>query len=113
LFQPFPLLRCIDGLRSLGRSGQPGTALTNSQLSLDNYPLLGGRGQSLSFLRSYPGYKEGSPGNRPVINYQVTWDGGGLDENNQPLNNVLFFNRPFTNFTSTVVNGLRKNTAIL
>jgi hypothetical protein len=91
----------------------PSTALPISQLSLDNYPLLSGRGQSLSFLRSYPGYKEGSPGNRPVINYQVTWDGGGVDDNNQPLNNVLFFNRPFTNFTSSVVNGVRKNSATL
>src|SRR2546430_10482630 len=91
----------------------PGTALTNSQLSLDNYPLLGGRGQSLSFLRSYPGYKDGSPGNRPVINYQVTWDGGGVDDKSQPVDNVSFFNRPFSNFTSTVVAGVRKNSAVL
>jgi hypothetical protein len=91
----------------------PTVKIDTSQLSLDNYPLLGGQAQSTSFLRAYPGWREGTPDNRPVINYQVTWDGGGLDANNLPISNVSFVNRAMTNFTSTVVDGVRKNSAIL
>lgn len=91
----------------------PTIPLTTAELSLDNYPLLNETAQSTSFLRAYPGWKEGTPDNRPVINYQITWDGGGVDSNNQPLDNVTFVNRDLTNFTSTVVDGVRKNSAIL
>lgn len=94
----------------------PDANLPQSQLSVDNYPLLGVSAQAQTFLRAYPGWKQGTPGNRPVINYQVTWDGGGLDDaTQQPVNNLSFVNFTFTpgTFTSTVVNGVRKNTAIL
>jgi hypothetical protein len=91
----------------------PSTVLGLSQLSLDNYPILGVQAQATSFLRAYPGWKVGSPGNRPIIDYTVTWDGGGVDGSNQPLDNVSFVNRQLTNFTSVVVNGVRENSAIL
>lgn len=93
----------------------PTVKLSNAQLSLDNYPVLGTVAQSQTFLRAYPGWKQGTPGNRPVINYQVTWDGGGVGENDQPVNNLSFVNFNFVpgSFTSTVVGGVRKNTAIL
>ena len=91
----------------------PSTKLDNTQLSLDNYPILGLQAQATSFLRAYPGWRQGTPDNRPIINYQVTWDGGGLDNNNQALANVSFVNRQLTNFTSVVVDGVRKNSAIL
>jgi hypothetical protein len=35
--------------------------LSSTQLSLDNYPLLGVQGQAQTFLRAYPGWKQGSP----------------------------------------------------
>jgi len=91
----------------------PDTVIPTNQLSLDNYPLLGSTAQSTSFLRAYPGWNQGTPDNRPIINYQVTWDGGGVDATNQPIDNVSFVNRPLTNFTSTIVDGVRKNTATL
>jgi hypothetical protein len=91
----------------------PDVSLPNAQLSVDNYPLLGVQAQATTFLRAYPGWREGTPDNRPVVNYRVTWDGGGLDANDQPVNNVSFVNRALTDFTSTLVNGVRKNSATL
>ncbi|MEZ0267270.1 MAG: dockerin type I domain-containing protein [Phycisphaerae bacterium] len=78
-------------------------------LSGDNYPTLGSAADSLTFLRSYPGYKEGSPGNRPIINYQVTWEGGAAAGAS-----VSFLNRSLTGLASTALpDGRLKYTATL
>ncbi len=53
--------------------------LSGASLSSDNYPTIGSQGQAISYLRTYPGWQEGAPGNRPTINYLVTWDGGAID----------------------------------
>jgi hypothetical protein len=82
-------------------------------LSVDNYPLLGQQAQSTSYLRAYPGWEEGTVGNRPVVSYTVTWDGGGVDANSMALQNVSFVNLAGTNFTSTVVDGVRHNSMLL
>lgn len=126
--QPMPISIELDGLADWSTLGafnditsifgpwqDPATfsTISSAQLSLDNYPVLGLRAQSNTYLRAYPGWREGTPGNRPTISYTVTWDGGGLDGNNQAINNISFLNQPVTNFTSTVVEGVRKNSANL
>jgi len=60
-------------------------------LDADNYPILGSQAEASTALRSYPGFREGTPGNRPVINYQVTWDGGA-----DGGASVFFINRQLT-----------------
>lgn len=93
--------------------GNLSSPLAAALLNADNYPILGAVGEAQSFLRAYPGWREGTPGNRPVVQYQVTWDGGGVGANDQAINNLSFINFNMTGFTSTVVGGVRKNTAIL
>lgn len=89
-----------------------GSDLVPEDLTLDNYPKLGVQAQSESFLRAYPGWREGAPGSRPVVNYTVTWEGGSADEG---VKNVTFINRNYSSFTKTIDpnTGRILNTAVL
>ena len=60
-------------------------------LSDDNYPTLGSMAETSTALNAYPGWRQGTPGNRPIINYQVTWDGGAAGGAS-----VFFINRQLT-----------------